>query len=196
MPLNSNMTQVKSNNQERRFPTAELPNNDRTKVLQMARNVRRDSGFTLIELMVLLVIMGMATMLILPSFTSGLQGLELEAACRDLATHMKRARFEAIGRHAVRRIIVTRDDTGAGYYVLANEFGEQIGSVDLPDGIVPQTVDNTPLPWRVNFYSNGRSSGGAIGMLNRQEKLLYVRADAVTGLAKVSPILESQGRPR
>ena len=154
------------------------------------------TGFTLVELMVLLIIMGLATMLILPSFTSGLQGLELETACRDLATHMKRARFEAIGRHTVRRVIVTRDDAGAGYYVLANEFGEQIGSVELPDGIVPQTVDDTPLPWRVHFYSNGRSSGGAIGLVNRQEKRLYVRADAVTGLAKVSPFLESQGRPR
>ena len=155
------------------------------------------TGFTLVELIVLLVIMGLATMLILPSFTSGLQGLELEAACRDLATHMKRARFEAIGRHTVRRIIImTRDDTGAGFYVLANEFGEQIGSVDLPDGIVPQTVDNRPLPWRVHFYSNGRSSGGAIGLVNRQEKRLYVTADPVTGLAKVSPALVSQGRPR
>ena len=104
------------------------------------------SGFTLVEILVLLVIMGLAAMLILPSFTSGLQGLELEAACRDLATHMKRARFEAIGRHTVRRIIVTRDDTGAGFYILANEFGEQIGSVDLPDGIVPETVNDTPLP--------------------------------------------------
>lgn len=154
------------------------------------------TGFTLVELMVLLIIMGLATMLILPSFTSGLHGLELEAACRDLATHMKRARFEAIGRHTVRRIIVTRDDTGAGFYVLANEFGEEIGSVELPDGIVPQTVDGTPLPWRVHFYSNGRSSGGAIGMVNRQEKRLYVSADPVTGLSKVSPTLQSQGRPR
>jgi len=154
------------------------------------------SGFTLVEILVLLVIMGLAAMLVLPSFTSGLQGLELEAACRDLATHMKRARFEAIGRHTVRRVIVTRDDTGAGFYVLANEFGEQIGSVDLPDGIVPETVDNRPLPWRVHFYSNGRSSGGAIGLVNRQEKRLYVSADAVTGLAKVSPFLASQGRPR
>ena len=153
-------------------------------------------GFTLVEILVLLVIMGLAAMLILPSFTSGLQGLELEAACRDLATHMKRARFEAIGRHTVRRVIVTRDDTGAGFYVLANEFGEQLGSVDLPDGVVPETVDDSPLPWRVHFYSNGRSSGGAIGLVNRQEKRLYVSADAVTGLAKVSPVLASQGRPR
>ena len=68
--------------------------------------------------------------------------------------------------------------------------------MDLPDGIVPQTIDNTPLPWRVNFYSNGRSSGGAIGLVNRQEKRLYVSADAITGLAKVSPFHESQGRPR
>ena len=154
------------------------------------------SGFTLVEILVLLVIMGLAAMLILPSFTSGLQGLELEAACRDLATHMKRARVEAIGRHTVRRVIVTRDDTGTGFYVLANEFGEQIGSVVLPDGIVPQTIDDTPLPWRVNFYSNGRSSGGAIGLVNRQEKRLYVAADPVTGLAKVSPLLASQGSPR
>lgn len=153
-------------------------------------------GFTLVEILVLLVIMGLAAMLILPSFTSGLQGLELEAACRDLATHMKRARFEAIGRHTVRRVIVTRDDTGAGFYVLANEFGEQIGSVDLPDGIVPETVDDRPLPWRVHFYSNGRSSGGAISLVNRQEKRLYVSADAVTGLAKVTTFPASQGRPR
>ena len=154
------------------------------------------SGFTLVEILVLLVIMGLAAMLILPSFTSGLQGLELEAACRDLATHMKRARFEAIGRHTVRRIIVAQDDLGLGFYVLANEFGEEIGTVVLPDGIVPQTIDDTPLPWRVNFYSNGRSSGGAIGLVNRQEKRLYVTADAVTGLAKVSAALASQGRPR
>ena len=155
-----------------------------------------DSGFTLVELMVLLIIMGLAALLVLPSFTSGLRGLELEAACRNLATHMKRARFEAIGRHTVRRIIVSRDDSGAGFYVLANEFGEELGSVDLPEGVLPRTVDDSPLPWRVSFYSNGRSSGGAIGLVNRQEKLLYVSANAVTGLARVSARLEAEGRPQ
>ena len=129
-----------------------------------------DSGFTLVELMVLLIIMGLAALLVLPSFTSGLRGLELEA--------------------------VSRDDSGAGFYVLANEFGEELGSVDLPEGVLPRTVDDSPLPWRVSFYSNGRSSGGAIGLINRQEKLLYVSANAVTGLARVSARLEAEGRPQ
>ena len=154
---------------------------------------RGRQGFTLLELMVVLILMGAVSMIILPSLTGGLKGLELETTCRNLTTQMKRARFEAIGSQTVRRIILDTDELGAGFYVLTNEFEEEIRTVNLPDGIFPETPDRKPLPKKISFYANGRSSGGTILLINRQGKRLYVITDPITGLAKVRNQPEKEG---
>lgn len=143
-------------------------------------------GFSLFELLVVVILLAAAAAVVLPSFTSGLSGLELETAGRDLVTRMRQARGEAISRQKVFRVILY---PGAGpsepsYYVVANEFGQPLETYPLPEG-VRFAGDPEEFPLRVSFYPNGRSSGGSVLLENRRNKKIQLWVDAVTGFGKV-----------
>ena len=139
----------------------------------------RQSGFSLLELVVILVLVGVAVTLILPSFTTGFKGLELEITGRDLIVEMKRARSEAIGKQKVFRILLQTDR-----YVLADDFQVPIRTSELPEGVVLES-DQEKLPLKVSFYANGRSSGAAFRLKNETGKQLRISVDPITGFAKV-----------
>lgn len=137
------------------------------------------SGFTLLEVVVVLILMGVAAAVILPSFVGGLKGLELETAGRDLIVQMKHARSEAIAKQKVFRIILR-----ANSYQFTNDFGEAIEEFKLPEGVVIES-DEVELPLQISFYSNGRSYAVSFRLKNRQGKQMQVAVDPITGFAKV-----------
>ncbi|MFN3876449.1 MAG: Tfp pilus assembly protein FimT/FimU, partial [Flavobacteriales bacterium] len=55
-------------------------------------------GFTLVELLVVMVVIGLAYSLVPPLFSSGASSAELKAAARQIATGLRRARSEAISK--------------------------------------------------------------------------------------------------
>jgi prepilin-type N-terminal cleavage/methylation domain-containing protein len=63
------------------------------------------SGFSLLEVFIVLLVMSLAAVLVAPSFTRGFKGLELETSGRDLVTIMKLARSQAIAKQQVFRVI-------------------------------------------------------------------------------------------
>jgi len=73
---------------------------------------RRPNGFTLIELMIVVAVLGVLAAIALPSFQSTLEGRRLVGAADDLYFNIQYARSEAIKRNEVIRFQVT---TGAGW---------------------------------------------------------------------------------
>ena len=64
------------------------------------RGVGRRSGFTLVELMVMLIILGMLATLSFVSWRAIVPGTELNSAVRELAGTLSEARSDAIARNA------------------------------------------------------------------------------------------------
>jgi prepilin-type N-terminal cleavage/methylation domain-containing protein len=145
----------------------------------------RSAGFSLLELIVVLLLLGLASVLIAPSFTGGLSGLQLETSTRDLITLMRHARSEAIAKQQVFRVVVGQEDPLSTKYVLANDFGETIQEKELPKGFRFLVADDFRLPLTVSFYPNGRSTGAAFGIRNKQGKTTTITVDPVTGFAKL-----------
>ena len=85
-------------------------------------------GFSLLELIVVLMLVALAAGVVMPSFSRGLRGLEMETAGRDLMTRMRHARSQAISKQKVFRIILRKDEdeTVPDHYVFADEFEQQI----------------------------------------------------------------------
>ena len=137
------------------------------------------SAFSLFELVVILVLVGMAAALIMPSFTRGLKGLELETTGRDLIVEMKHARSEAIANQKLFRILLETDT-----YTLADDFQVPIRSSKLTEGMVLES-DEEELPLMISFYANGRSSGATFRLRNETGKQLRIFVDPITGFARV-----------
>lgn len=164
----------------RHFPTPEPARGSQTlSDFHQAKRKSRRSGFSFLELIVILILMGVAAVLIMPSFTRGLKGLEVETTTRDLIVRMKQARSEAIAKQKVFRMIL-----GVDGYVFATDFGETIKEFKLPEEVVIES-DEEELPLQVSFYPNGRSSGGNFRLTSRQGKQVQVTVDSITGFARV-----------
>jgi len=145
----------------------------------------KSAGFSLLELIIVLILLGMASVLVAPSFTGGLSGLQLETSTRDVITLMRHARSQAIARQQVFRVVVGEEDPLSAKYFLTNEFGETIKERKLPQDFQFQVPDELQLPLTVSFYPNGRSSGAAFGIKHKQGRASTISVDTITGFAKL-----------
>jgi prepilin-type N-terminal cleavage/methylation domain-containing protein len=143
------------------------------------------AGFSLLELIIVLVLLGAAVMVVMPSFVGSLSSLELETATRDLITNMRKARSSAVSEQTVHRVVLLAPEVPNEpfSYVLTNEFEQPLQKIELPNGI--SFVDADFLPAVLSFYPNGRSSGGVIGLSNVKGKQLFIQLNPVTGLGKM-----------
>lgn len=146
-------------------------------------------GFTLFEIIIVLVILGAAAAIVVPSFVGGLGGIQLETVTRDLITCMKKARSDAVAQQKTFRILLKTNPNGAARYSLADEFQKPIKDFDLPKGItfVERQIDReiNEEGQVVSFYSNGRSSGGSIVVKNSKGRKIRVEVDPITGFGKM-----------
>lgn len=148
------------------------------------------AGFSLFELVVVLILLAVAAAIVLPSFTTGLSGVELETAARDLVTRLKQARADAIGHQQVIRLVLENDEQlGAGYR-LTDDFGQTMRAYPLPpgarflfdhEGFAPDSI----VALQISFYPNGRSSGGGFTLVSPTGRRVRVEIDPITGLGKV-----------
>ncbi len=144
-------------------------------------------GFSLLELMVVLMLVALAAGVVMPSFSTGLRGLEMETAGRDLMTRMRHARSQAIAKQKVFRMILHKDEdeTLPDYYVFADEFEQQIRKFVLPEGVSVQTEDEVGFPVRISFYANGRSSGATFSLKRERGREMRIWVDPITWFSKV-----------
>ncbi len=130
---------------------------------------------------------GLAAALIVPSFSRGLTGIQLEATGRDLITRMKQARSQAIAEQRVFRILIPGrqpEPSRPSSYILANEYEESLEAFPLPSGITLGTESEIQLK-QISFYPNGRSSGGRLVLEHEQGRHLRIVVDPVTGFARI-----------
>ncbi len=159
-------------------------------------------GFSLLEIIVVLVLLAVTAAVVAPSFSRGLKGMKFRSASRDLATHMRAMRTKAVSSQQVHRVLIGIDGDGKPFYTLADQFERDLREpIPLPDQttiteIVSENDTREVLagsaPVRVSFYPNGRSSGGVI-VLKQGRRELVLQVDPITGYAKVLRPGESEG---
>lgn len=114
-------------------------------------------GFTLLELLVVLLLVGLLTALVPPLFSGAVPGARLKAAARDLAATMHAARSQAIARND---IVAVHLDSGTPP---AYRLGEQRMTV-MPAQISMQVAQagsafgNGGAEQVVRFFPDGSAS--------------------------------------
>lgn len=62
--------------------------------------LRKADGFTVVEVLVVLVMAGVLLAIALPKFSAGRQGIQIDGAAQQLAGDLRRAQVEAIKRNS------------------------------------------------------------------------------------------------
>jgi general secretion pathway protein H len=117
-------------------------------------------GFTLLELLVVLVIAGMLVALVPPLISGAVPAMQAKAAARELAVALRDARFVAISRNT---LVDVRFDFETGSYRVADAPAQT-----LPVGVGIAMAGNgeysgggraSPADYTLRFYADGSSNG-------------------------------------
>jgi type IV fimbrial biogenesis protein FimT len=114
---------------------------------------RPASGFTLIELMVVVAILAIITTAAAPSFRSFLEGQRVKGMAYDLTADLMLARSEALKRNASVSIVRSGDDWGQGWTTATVAVPAVISIRNASLGVL---VSDAPAS--ITFDVNGRVS--------------------------------------
>ena len=163
----------------------------------------KQSGFTLIELVVVLVILGFVGALITPAIFQSLANLRLRTAAKQLAATLRYARSQAVSSKSTQTVTLDLVQNAYQYALpqavtegglsVENEERTSIGS--LPQGVVikeAQLGDEWAAETLVNyqFYPKGNALKGEIVLENEHQRQYVIQIEPITGRVKVNLVGE------
>ena len=164
----------------------------------MNRDIKRTAnGFTLLELVLVLLLMGLIAGLTLPFVVSTLDRIKLQSEVRQIASAIQFTRSEAISR---KTLFTFNVDINKSQYWLAIPKQEEVTQSKPIDETVQimdyQRADETLTEgiFMILFYPRGNSSGGTIrfkSIDDKDEENIYaVTIDPITGKPKIKHLEE------
>ncbi len=154
----------------------------------MAR--RRERAFTLLELLIVLLLVGLASALVVPRMVASLPGVQLKSAARAVAASLRYARSQAVFETVPYAAAV---DGSRGLLVVepaeSREAPERRRVYELPEGIEAEVVDaaagEEPGTARLLFFPRGDSSGGRVVLRDPRRREYAITVDPITGTVEV-----------
>lgn len=176
------------------------------------KSPRSHSGFTLLELVVVLFILALATALVAPAFSRSFGQTQLKAATRELASLCRFARTQAIISQEVLEVVLDRQ---ANSYWLrgSDRIAGRLNGIDrvlsergpaqsvqtrqarvrpLPAGIILKSVVIETGPLRedergaIAFFPQGSSTGGEVWLSDDKGRGYRIVVDSSIGLVRVN----------
>lgn len=137
-----------------------------------------EEGFTLLELLAVLLLLGLSSLIVLPSIDKGLREREVRQDALQIAAVARHLRHRAISESSLQRLIFNLAENS----YQASE-GKQV--VLSSNARITGIEGGEPLEEGLRqylFFPNGSIFGGEIGISGREGSLAYlVRFDALTG---------------
>ncbi|MDD5402912.1 MAG: GspH/FimT family protein [Sulfuricella sp.] len=136
-------------------------------------------GFTLVELLVVMVVMLLAYGLVPPLFSSGVSGTEMKATARQLAAGLRKARSTAISTG--RETALALDVEGRRFELSGDKRVYRLpGKVELTL-FTAQSELSSDKTGAIRFYPDGSSTGGRITIAGGANRKYLVDVDWLTG---------------
>ena len=157
---------------------------------EMLRDIKTMRGFTLMEILVVMVIAGLMIALVPPLFSGAVSGTKLKGSVRDLAVVLRETRSQAIITNSEQ--IVRLDLETPRYRVGSAEpraFPEDVAiAVELVSGArVAETAQHV-----LRFFPDGSSSGELI-TLSGGNRAYYLQLNWLTGSITITEGLVDAG---
>ncbi len=148
----------------------------------------RDQGFSLVELIIVIALIGLLTAVVVPAISTLSSSGNLNIAARELAIDLRMARQKAITSGSLQKIEfrIYNDD-----YRVRDTGSNEAYTVKLPEGVIYRSV-NFPADGsypQVSFYRSGAPGrGGTVCLADQAGRSVYVIITPATGRVRVSKL--------
>ena len=147
------------------------------------RIVKKNSGFTLIELMVVIVVIGIFVAIGVPNFMSWLPKYRLKSAVRDLYSNMQLAKMTAVKSNQDCTVTYSTDPD---QYVLSGALSKTVVLEDYGSGVNFNGPGNeTFAVTTITFNSRGTSNSGYAYLSNSGNIAYYKVGPLSSGVIKL-----------
>lgn len=152
----------------------------------------RGEGFSLLELILVLVVMSLVAAITLPSMSRGRTAFHLRAVGRDVLSTLRFARETAVTQQKVMMVLV---DSQAQQVTVSDDVGDGARSFKPPSDVRIQAMSTSGEallqdPLMIRFLPNGSSDDARILLTSERGGTLRIVTDSNTGGAR---ILADQG---
>jgi type II secretion system protein H len=169
------------------------------------RNIARQTGFSLFELLVVMVIIGIAAAFVVPRWGGSTEKLKIRTAVNDLAAVLRFARSQAVTQGQDQAVVFDPQAriVAVGPAIFTSIREEKVKTLQAlvaaakyqyrlnPSLTLTSnetTVAESDPPLRIAyFYSLGNSSGGRIELSDGLHPSRAIAIDAITGTVKIDP---------
>jgi general secretion pathway protein H len=146
----------------------------------------RNRGFTLLELVIVMLIMAIVAALSYPSLSRGASSLHLRATGRDVINTFRFAREKAVTEQTGMRVVVDREKQ---QLVLTDYLGDGVRTYVLPQDVRIQRIaltgtEVTDGSMVVRFLPNGSCESSEILLQSEKGSWLQIATDPITGGAR------------
>ncbi len=155
------------------------------------------SGFTLLELIIVMIIVGLMSVLVVPVIGSSLSSMELKTAAKKTASALRYCRSKAAMQKTV---YVAGIDFATNIISVESkkEFPEKPEGADdpdiktykLPDGVYVEKIVSAGQEidsgnFKIIFFTNGSCSGGLITLAGPGDRQYNINLDSITGIVTI-----------
>lgn len=161
--------------------------------------MKRNKGFTLLEVILVLILLSLATYLVVPSLVRLAKAIELKGTAQKIAGILRYYRLTAIQKGQVYQIIIDQKQRELIVRALQSEKKEGLDftwvekikykipeSLNLKEEINPSEY-SAELP-AIEFYPTGQANGGQIMLADPEQKGYRIKVSFLTGLVEVEKI--------
>jgi len=155
---------------------------------------RRNDGFTLVEIVLVLLVMCLVAVITYPSMARGRTAFHLRAVGRDVIGAMRLARETAVTEQ---KVMVVEVDSQNQRITVSDEVGGGARSMSMPsdvkieevtrakggDAAAPAKANQDPL--LIRFLPNGSAESALLVLVADTGASLKIATDSITGSARV-----------
>ncbi len=148
---------------------------------------QRMGGFTLIELIIVVLVMALVMVIAVPSMLRGRTAFHLRAVSRDVANSLRVARETAVTEQ---REMIALVDSQSQRVTISDDVGDGARVYSMPAGVrihgltgAGEEIPEGPL--RIRFLPNGSSDDALILLKADTGAILKIVLDPITGGARI-----------
>jgi prepilin-type N-terminal cleavage/methylation domain-containing protein len=174
---------------------------------------QKKRAFTLIELVIVIVIIGIAAAMIIPEMKGGFQDALLRSTSRDLINVFSIASSRAVSLNQLHRVRIeassgryviekrTRESVQGDEYKPLNDVSEAVGTLDKRIAIQVHNLDESltaapgsdnsqahPNLDAISFYSDGTADAAELLLRDRQGYRMALRINPITAHVKIQEL--------